>query len=206
MSKSIPLRAHEAAAYAAGRLTQIRRVLKGSTEFAGPYNPAHLEAYKGHDGWSKICPYGSPGDTLALREGCRITFPEDEDGGPLITPPVWYIADGPCPADVNGAYGKVKPATQMPLWAVRWHPVITAVRLERVQSASNIDFQRLGLVDESYENPNDAWDQFYFRYEVPYRKQFTRDNPRTPWESNPWCWVLDINNKNCPVYGRGDKA
>ena len=186
--KSLILRQWEATAYAAGTLTQIRRVVKPQP-FVAPYRGGADMLELKHKGHMMIhgqavshyvtnserhmtealrslpCPYGAPGDNLELREA----------------------------------------ATQ-PLSAVRHRPTIQSVRLERVQDASNLDFQRLGLLVESYENPNDAWDQFYFRYEVPYRKQFTRDNPRTPWESNPWCWVLDINNKNCPVHGRGDKA
>lgn len=146
--KSLILRQWEATAYAAGTLRQIRRVCNGQ---AVSHYVTNSERHMTEALRSLPCPYGAPGDKLALREA----------------------------------------ATQ-PLSAVRHRPTIQSVRLERVQDASNLDFQRLGLLVESYENPNDAWDQFYFRYEVPYRKQFTRDNPRTPWESNPWTWVIDV--------------
>jgi len=51
-----------------GRKTVTRRLLKGSTEFKGPYNPAYLEAHRDSAGWATICPYGVPGDRLWVRE------------------------------------------------------------------------------------------------------------------------------------------
>src|ERR1700735_5307422 len=67
--KGIPFRPEMVKAILAGRKTQTRRILKGSTEFKGPYNPDYLEAHRNAPGWKTICPYGVPGDHLWVKEG-----------------------------------------------------------------------------------------------------------------------------------------
>lgn len=262
--KSLPLRAHEAAAYAAGRLTQIRRVIK-----TGKLDQSHwqltavgdfiirqnidnvvLETPCGRPSKAMQdrvirCPYGAPGDRLALREGFWVEhdftdaeYGYGEDLGPCLDyeRPVQYCAspeyldppkDGQqviphekCepgnwwlspPDDWDGernysgsgvwvflpwgAHSKLS-AARMPLWAVRWHPVITAVRLERVQEITEADARACGIVDGGCLNCGesepcgchspqpDARDSYIW--------QFDRDNPRTPWDSNPWTWVIDV--------------
>lgn len=156
--KSIALKQWEAAAYAAGRLTQLRRVVKSEPAFSFRYMVA--------------APYGVPGDRLALRE----MFSYYERGSFKTPNGIWYWADGEVP---GSDWSIPKSSTQMPLWAVRWHPIITAVRLEHVQDMSEADARACGITHP-------------FSLVTTYPSQFDRDNPRTPWDSNPWTWVINV--------------
>lgn len=172
--KSITLRQWEATAYAAGTLTQLRRVCKPQPVDAPSFvhygtKSIVKEVASGQIFTTEQCiaalvqfaPYGSPGDALALR-GLSL-----------------------------------------------WNTVIQSVRLERVQDMSEADARACGISDGGCLNCGvpepcgcesskpDARDGYIWH--------FHKDNPRTPWESNPWCWVIDVEN-NCPVHGRGDKA
>ncbi|WP_152050928.1 hypothetical protein [Tautonia marina] len=148
-----------------GRKTQTRRILKGSTEFKGPYNPAYLEAHRNADGWKRICPYGQPGDLLWVRE----TFADVNDHG---CPAILYKADGVtldfmdiadylCEdgsldydhphikkyhysqwiGDVESGepYHGFHPSIHMPRWASRLTLELTGVRVERLQDISRED-------------------------------------------------------------------
>lgn len=231
--KSIALRQWEAAAYAAGRLTQIRRVCRPQPEVGRYGNGEIIGKVKNQIGggdyhiWkSKILgtiplttdciyqlhrtsPYGAPGDTLALRETWAYVTEGDIEDAHYV-----YRADykpgarlyeypcgcGFCPDDPECA--RWKSSTSMRLSAVRWHPVITAVRLERVQDMSEADARACGSYKGRCECMPRGKDRIpimaAFKLEWchvhgnEYSHQFNRDNPRTPWESNPWCWALDV--------------
>lgn len=218
--KSIILNPREAKAYAAGTLTQLRRVCKPqpeefvqTTTVHTPKHPApYMDSYCSEPktvsnprGMSDLwcwwttdnrpdcnfikCPYGAPSDKLALRETWGIpdgaypgtaaeyvSYRSDES--------TWHCHTNDAPLHRKSkCSGYISPAAwnspvTMPLWAVRWHPVITAVRLERVQDMSGGDAVACGIQSTPL-----AWH---------YIHQFDRDNPRTPWESNPWVWVIDM--------------
>lgn len=182
--KSIALKQHEAAAYAAGRLTQLRQVCRPQPVDAPSFvhygtKSIVKEVASGQIFTTEQCiaalvqfaPYGAPGDRLALRE----MFSYYERGSFKTPNGIWYWADGEVP---GSDWSIPKSSTQMPLWAVRWHPVITAVRLERVQEMTEGDAVACGIQSTPL-----AWH---------YMHQFDRDNPRTLWESNPWTWVVDV--------------
>jgi hypothetical protein len=125
-----------------GRKTQTRRILKRSTEFKGPYNPAYVESHRDHKGWGRICPYGSLGDILWVREAwaCRAR-------GDFFTQ-IEYRADGTC-IDFSPKYfnavkrcdpeGKYRPSIHLPRWAARIFLKVTDVRVQRLQEISTKD-------------------------------------------------------------------
>jgi len=128
-------------------------------------------------------PYGAPGDTLACKE--QFSFYER---GPFKTPNgVWYWADGEVP---GSDWCRPQSPVTMPAWAVRHHPVITAVRLERVQSATTDDIGHMGI-DNGRSNPK-MGARHVAMQDMEYMRVWTRDNPRTPWDSNPWVWVYEV--------------
>lgn len=165
-----------------GRKTQTRRVLKGSTEFKGPYNPAYLEAHKNSPGWGSICPYGQPGDRLWLRE--TWAQPTTLDPGPTF-----YRADYPSSA---AGYENLPPASK-----IRWKPSIhmfrhqsritlevTEVRVQRLREISVNDAFAEGCgISTDKDNLNDfqnLWDSINGK------------RPGYDWQSNPWVWAVSF--------------
>lgn len=230
--KSIALKQWEACAYAAGRLTQLRRVVKPQPVSSFGPLPSDAVAEEERPGlWSissygkgvrqymgltpfshadgieyfrRFCPYGAPGDALALREAWCFMGSEDDD---IVDYKYYYRADesmdspfykNPCSCgwcDGDEPHATWQPSSRMPLSAVRWHPVITAVRLERVQDMSETDAFRCGIERIEigpFEIHSVPVHPMTDTYANSYRKQFDRDNPRTPWESNPWTWVIEM--------------
>lgn len=209
--KSIALKQWEAAAYAAGRLTQLRRVCKPQPKYGASWITCNgiqqdwlLRDRHGDDMDAPFNPpYGAPGDTLALRETwAYLTYGDIEDAHYVYRAdykPGTRIYEYPCGCGFcheDPECARWKSSTSMPLSAVRHHPVITAVRLERVQEMSEADARACGARRE-HDEPD--WSPFcddgYFpesSYVIGYMHQFDRDNPRTPWDSNPWTWVYDV--------------
>jgi len=195
-----------------GRKTQTRRILKGSLEFKGPYNPKYLEAHKDSPGWKKICPYGEPGDRLYVKEGFGIggarlidpTVNYRADGGqkPLIghaSPDTWSIAGNRHEvndADLLAVKDGWISALFMPKWAARTWLKLTDVRIERLQDISEEDAlaegpgggaKYLGCYDQT---------STYWKLPAPianFGRLWDEINGKThPWSSNPWVWVLDF--------------
>lgn len=224
--KSIPLRAHEAAAYAAGRLTQLRRVCRpqpsesflarGVLGVVLQWPRQNGVRWFMADGCSELvaAPYGAPGDRLALRETWRVHIDADQFSGnelairsigqtSIIS--MQYRSDlstRNCTPSGPSEFGRWRSPITQPLWAVRWHPVITAVRLERVQDISEADARACGSYIGRCECMPRSKDrapimaafkmEWCHIHNNEYSVQFTRDNPRTPWDSNPWTWVYEV--------------
>ena len=137
-----------------GSKTQTRRILKGSTEFKGSYNPDYLHVHKNAPGWSDICPYGKPGDQLWVRETWGARFSHADFGGVALH---WNDLRGPLKKyrthqnlalyamSANGQYcGGWIPSIHMPRWASRITLEITGVRVERLQDISEDDAKAEG--------------------------------------------------------------
>ena len=136
-----------------GHKTQTRRILKGSTEFKGPYSRAYLNQHRNAPGWANICPHGKVGDTLWVRE-TGVKFP-------LAAPtnrqkPFIFAHDVPVHQEYGrfivqeteapgascnvGCWGhkrnmavkgaKSVPSIHMPRWACRLRLQITGIRVE----------------------------------------------------------------------------
>ena len=155
-----------------GSKTQTRRVLKKSTEFKGPYNPAYIEAHKKDTGWREICPYGKIRDRLWVRETWGIY---SADGG---TQSCTYCADYP---KVHMGQ-KWTPSIYMPRWASRIDLEITDIRIELLQDISRGDamdegcpFQNMAKGDDPRKWYADLWESI---------------NGAGSWAANPWVWVV----------------
>ncbi len=183
----------------AGRKTQTRRVIKGSTEFKGPYNPAYLEAHKHAKGWASICPYGVPGDRLWVREGLDGIFGCDAvykaDGLRLVDALGWEVWDG----GHKLRLGDVSPMF-MPRWASRITLEVTEVRVERVQDISEADAKAEG--PQASRDLADFADSPECIGSNIYRSTFQElwdsiNGKRHPWSSNPWVWAITFKVVPC---------
>lgn len=175
-----------------GQKTQTRRILKGSAEYKGPYNQRYVEMHKNSDGWSKICPYGQPGDRLWVRE----TF-HTVDGHSAF-----YRADYEYNPQGDKDHGIVwKPSIHMPRWASRINLEITGVRVERLHEISEADAQAEGVERvvagvgwRRYCDPDSE------EVGVPpcgdarhsFRSLWKFINGDESWNANPWVWVVEF--------------
>jgi hypothetical protein len=171
-----------------GSKTQTRRTFKGTTEHKGPYNPAYMEAHQQANGWGSICPYGTPGDRLWVRE----TFAQDVAGCPGG---ISYRADHFDPKGDGPAHPmKWRPSIFMPRWASRILLEITDVRVQRLQEISEEDARAEGVSDGgclSCGNPEpcgcgnpqpDARDGFAWLWQSIHGSD--------GWHANPWVWAI----------------
>lgn len=196
-----------------GRKTQTRRILKGSTEFKGPYNPAYLEAHKDAPGWKNICPYGVPGDRLYVKEAvwvwCRKRPNGTTESGrpkfryiPHASHSLFYVADHRQKPE-RASYAepdmvwRYKTARYMPRWASRITLEITDVRVQRVQEISEGDARAEGITlrpdAESLKkwgvkhDPRmafaDLWDS------INAKRGFG-------WGKKPWVWAISFKRVN----------
>lgn len=178
-----------------GRKAQTRRVVKGSTENRGPYNSAYLEAHSNSDGWAKICPYGSPGDRLWVRETWRPRIShshgmdacdcEDVNVRYAADDEVWYFGHRDIPDDwlmpKAAKRGNVSPL-YMPRWASRITLEITDIRVERVQGISEKDALAEGSPLKSGSYYHATW----------FRELWDSIHGLGAWERNDWVWVISF--------------
>lgn len=161
-----------------------------------------------------VCPYGSPGDRLWVREKfdfspCGLTGCE-----------IFYWADGSSqkrtpPNDYNPYLypnERVRPSIHMPRWASRITLEITAIRVERLQEITNQDAQKEGppwanphrhgpeglefdehpgkIIRDPYADRhntgiNDCWI-------CAFRMIWSDINGPGSWDLNPWVWVIEF--------------
>ncbi len=192
-----------------GRKTQTRRILKGSREFKGPYSVEYMEQYKNHEGWSTICPYGSPGDLIWARETTEADYATSDavtlakyaaDASPVLYPGPeqdehseqayggsiahWWYSKDACPS------------IHMPRWASRLTLELTGVRVERLQDISESDALAEGcdpyMPGEGIIKPPRYPDEHQYRpdYKTGYEVLWNSINGPGSWERNEWVWVI----------------
>lgn len=180
-----------------GRKTQTRRVVKPQPANTGQWDwqftktdsPGGSEwllwSSMVGDGGTWKCPYGSPGDTLWVREtwgqiDCKSDNPIDS---------VLYKADAHLDgiATSEAMEGYWRPSIHMPRWASRLTLEVTGVRVERLQEIAYGDCIAEGC-DMSDVHYRPGWDVSKFR------ETWNQLNARRgyPWESNPWVWVIEF--------------
>jgi len=172
-----------------GRKTQTRRVVKGEPlrwlDESG-FVPAFVA-----DPANSLCPYGTRGDTLWVRETLR----RDSH--------LWtYAADGaevgwPARRDLAWKERDVVVSIHMPRDASRLTLEITDVRIERLLDCSESDAKAEGLQVKdadwmpSYRGADD----------LPWHTEFPRDAYFDLWDKingtgaadlNPWVWVVSF--------------
>jgi hypothetical protein len=158
------------------------------------------------------CPYGAPGDRLWVRETwAAFTAPEYWSGesDEITCSPAemrgdfWHLdRDTSIVFRANGlaAPDRWRPAIHMPRWASRLNLLVTAVRVERLQSITTADIEAEGVLDDAY---HDAREHFLAASggepavgPTP-RSQWVRvwdaiNGKRAPWAANPWVWVVEF--------------
>lgn len=136
------------------------------------------------------CPYGSPGDRLWVREAfmpCKspgvsasiaeatyVCFP---DGSQTFRSGAYY-QESHRESPLNWpSWTRWRPSIHMPRWASRITLEITEVRVERLQSISEVDKLAEGATPE-----------------VPFGTVWRKINvkPGIRWEDNPWVWCLSF--------------
>ena len=180
-----------------GRKTQTRRVIKPKHEFF---------VDDGHDGINRVyypcyvtgepepqeilCPYGSVGERLWVRETWAVV-PKVSDDGPKHkakgdgTGATWR-------ADWNGNPSGFpwKPSIHMPRWASRITLEVTGVRVERLNDISEADAQAEGC-DGNYQiGYIPAYQAGPFSYH--FAQLWESINGPGSWSLNPWVWVVEF--------------
>lgn len=128
--------------------------------------------------WSRVCPYGEPGDRLWVRE----TFCSGDMGPVRPGCPIAYRADHECTP------GPWTPSIHMPRWASRITLAVTSVRVERVQSISEEDAQAEGIWFD-----DDLAMLAVHGHRFAFQRLWHRINGKRPgcsWDANPWVWVI----------------
>ena len=192
--RPIIFRAEMVRAILAGRKTQMRRIVK-------PLHMAtvHAEQFP----ILAMCPYGSPGDRLWVRETCRAEAIDDEG---LLG--VRYVADGRFMPIANtreasdrwvqlywyrGMEGATVPPIHMPRWASRITLEITDVRVERLQDISEADAVAEGCKPIRPELVQDGLIVRLGRSAVEeFRLVWEEIHGGGSWEKNPWVWVIEF--------------
>lgn len=135
-----------------GRKTQTRRIVKGAAlyyledEAAAEILESELASEFVADPDNGLCPYGTPGDTLWVRE----TFcPADTRSG------FAYCADTPLGSDQRGMGWR--PSIHMPRGASRLTLTITEVRVERLQDITEADAIAEGLYRSLPDDADRDW-------------------------------------------------
>jgi hypothetical protein len=188
----------------AGMKTQTRRVIKfpsapnhlGTWEPAtlgepGVYldvlhtRPAPVVACMTHTrtGRAITCPYGSPGDSLWVREKFAHLPDEYEwavsNSVPARKGGLWYAAD-------NVVAGSPwRPSIHMPRWASRITLELLSVRPERLQEISEADAFAEGVTAEDSVPLGPAVSAYAALWD-------SINGKRHPWESNPFVWRLEF--------------
>jgi hypothetical protein len=206
-----------------GRKTQTRRIIKrplkhpGWTEYVyygpSPNNPTCVPRaiecgpdYPDDDSDAVLCPYGSPGDRLWVRETWALNPIRD-----------FGIMKPRSPADCiyRAGYGTTPsvqwtPSIHMPRVASRITLEVTGVRVERLQEISNADARAEGIVqtwgDFGGKPPQWAWDIYHLNGNAAgphqYDNKSSSQNFQFLWESingieswaaNPWVWVVSFS-------------
>lgn len=138
----------------------------------------------------QACPYGQVGDRLWVRETWAVQAhldnlrPNDISSVALC----YYRARKQVsPAEVTR--GKWRPSIFMPRWASRITLEITGLRVERLQEISQDDAKSEGLLPQLSRNQS-GWrtliDDFAELWDSMNAKR------GSPWESNPWVWVIGL--------------
>lgn len=197
-----------------GRKTQTRRIVKpqppeGATEVFYWDEPTLSGKVKAEAGcyfytsgglnFNGVCPYGSVGDLLWVRETWGMT-----DGKWLLSHPnKWggcpkgnrlvYKADGkqyPLHNDHIGGNYKYHwcSARFMPKWAARLWLEITNIRVERIQDIKLDDILAEGISLKGHPSP--MFDNFLFAF----RDLWDSLNAKRgySWTANPFVWVIEF--------------
>lgn len=189
-----------------GRKTVTRREVKKRAALdclAAGFEPAFLAL----PGNADLCPYGTSGDRLWVRETWAADAQVDEVAPRDLSQgePIYYAADGA--ARQTGCAmikpGKGRPSIHMPRWVSRILLEITDVSVERLQDISGAQAIAEGIVGVAFR-PDDGWpictgymvgpDDGKTSLETTAAKAFAGlwDSVGGDWNANPWVWVVEF--------------
>lgn len=194
-----------------GRKTQTRRLVKPQPNENGvsymknapldwesiyreQWTPWKWETEEGET-MSKNCPYGEIGDFLWVRETYAIAGNTTK----------WYIYK----ADLS--YGHIeekwKPSIFMPREACRIEVRITDIRVERLQSISEEDARREGVLNNLSVEYNQWLNYEKGIYQLPsavesFKSLWSEINGVKSWDENPFVWVIRFEVARSPKHHR----
>lgn len=181
-----------------GRKTQTRRVMKDQPVLNGNFyevfgaawskGMTSIPAVPGHS-LSTRCPYGVVGDRIWVRETWA-RYNIDQDSHDMA-----YRATTPKDWPKEGCW---RPSIHMPRWASRILLEITNIGVQRLNSISQADAAREGLIrlpatgryclnqgDQYFGGAShDAREVFSWLWESIYGED--------SWQANPWVWVIEF--------------
>lgn len=191
-----------------GRKTVTRREVKKPAALnclAAGFEPAFLAL----PGNSDMCPYGTPGDRLWVRETWYCDHFEVMRG-PYLKPDdldvrealndgtLAYAADGLTPYEADQPVWK--PSIHMPRWACRIQLEITDVRVERLQDISDAQIEAEGIDLDALTDGQERYDMCHAgsgaegrpTLLTAWRDLWQSINGLDSWEANQWVWVVEF--------------
>ena len=193
----------------AGQKTETRRVFKvGKYAITSPLETVEMcsdgtAMYISTGGSSGpyLCPYGSKGMNLWVRETWRVGKPFDKmkprnlaaNNNVVHQLTVDYLADEKSVWDKDYR-GKIRPSIFMPRWASRIALEITNIRVERLQDISHesaineaaLFWAKCEKIDADFRAQHLLLDQLAFSY------LWESINGAGSWVKNPWVWVIQF--------------
>lgn len=185
-----------------GQKTQTRRPANPSTA-----NLLDLQGKFPHKKYNISCPFGEVGDRIWVRETWGVVSHElDEDGriqpwnpdrpataihempfgSGYYTGHAIYAADGDFTwgddDDYEDGRSCWKPSIHMPRAACRILLEVTGVRVERLNSISEVDAEAEGVTDTGYGDL--LVDGYRYLWISIYGEE--------SWQANPWVWVIEF--------------
>ncbi len=182
-----------------GRKTQTRRIIKPQPNEVvnnRPYEWEYGATMSPPEPREIVCPYGSPGDLLWVRE----TFCIDSRGAHGDDPGYYYKADMPTYEDGNEIWpDSWKPSIYMPKASARLWLQITDVKVERLLDITTEDAVKEGIkkicaLTTLFKTPSDKmlydsgrdaflhlWNSIHSKHQTPNTKHQTL---------NPWVWAI----------------
>ena len=127
--------------------------------------------------WSRVCPYGEPGDRLWVRE----TFCSGDMGPVRPGCPIAYRADHECTP------GPWTPSIYMPRWASRITLAVTSVSVERLHAITEDDAQAEGVMEGVRDPAMTAYRRFAYLWQ-----SINGNRPGCSWDANPYVWAIEF--------------
>ena len=180
-----------------GRKTQTRRIFKvNKTQISHPQENVFWDKEMGEAVYTSLggqswwnCPYGNVGDILWVRETWQETtwlHPSDENYGYI-----YKASENGREWAANDESWTWEPSLFMPKDACRLFLEITNIRIERLQdiSANDIKSEGVSYTIDYYPNFLELWENLWVKI-----------NGQQSWQDNPFVWVIEFKQVECP-YG-----
>lgn len=194
-----------------GRKTQTRRIVKPAPVW-DEQRKEHLwscnavrsmvsveKELREPTGWEgfagSVCPYGTPGDRLWVRESHCIGIPGLPNGMGIVPIKSEAIKPGMKVVYKQGSnYGDDpppwRPSIHMPRWASRITLEITEVRIQRLQEISEEDAKAEGCRVPTVIYPDSPREAY--SYVENYKILWESINGAGSWAANPWVWCVSF--------------